>query len=350
MLLKNNTGETSKIGLTAVQDPKDPTAFIYSSAGDNNILGIITAAVPRNGKCEIATVGTVKVFCYERVVQGALIRAQKVGDNISRGTCKAAKPADAPYFLIGTALKSGKGLVDTLLNLSSGESASNYVPYTGATRDVDLGSNGLTATDLSIGGPVNKVTISSSGDILLGGDATVWDDLRILYGVVDVPGGTDPDVISWQSGGSGATFKVYAFAKGDEFFFTQQLPHDYKEGSDLYPHVHWTPGPRGNEENGNTVQWRLDYTIADHDTAFGASQTVALPDVCMGTDHVHHKSNAGTISGAGLHISSQLQGRFYRWNDASDTWAGTGNDLPIFLELDFHYTRDSMGSRTITAK
>jgi hypothetical protein len=56
------------------------------------------------------------------------------------------------------------------------------------------------------------------------------------------------------------------------------------------------------------------------------------------------------ISGAGLGISSQMIGRIYRFNDASDTWAGTGANLPIFIEFDLHYEKDSMGSRTPTSK
>ena len=179
---------------------------------------------------------------------------------------------------------------------------------------------------------------------------TVWDDMRVVPNVFDVPGGTDPDVISYQPGGSGPTFKVYAFAKGDEGFFTIQLPHSYKEGTDLRAHVHWTPGPRGNEENGNTVQWRLDYSFSPINGNFPAASTAAMADACDGVDHRHQMTAQATISGAGLTMSSQMWGRVYRWNDASDTWVGTGNNLPIFIEFDMHYQIDTIGSRTYSTK
>jgi hypothetical protein len=143
-LYKNNTGEVSRIGYTVKQSPNDPHAFVYANAGDNNIIGIITQAVPKYAQCEIATSGITKVFCYEGVVAGAIIRAQKTTDRISRGTCKSAKSSDTPYFQIGTALESGKGLVKCQLNLSGGSAAEDYVPYTGAYKDVNIGDHFLT--------------------------------------------------------------------------------------------------------------------------------------------------------------------------------------------------------------
>lgn len=171
-LYKNNTGEVTKVGYTCKQDSKDPQAIVYANAGDTNIIGIITQAVPRFAKCEVVATGITKVFCYEMVVKGSTIRAQKVGDNISRGTCKAAVTSDRPYFIIGMALESGKGLIRVDLNLSSGESASNYVPYSGAIEDVRLGTKGIEANDAIIGTSISNVTIDGNGDMsFIGNDA-----------------------------------------------------------------------------------------------------------------------------------------------------------------------------------
>lgn len=118
MLLTNHTGETSKIGHTVIIDPNDSQSFIYSSPNSTNIVGVICESVPKYAVCEIATSGTTKVYVYERVAQGSIIRAQKSTDNISRGTCKTRQSSDASYFQIGTALESGKGLIKCALNLS----------------------------------------------------------------------------------------------------------------------------------------------------------------------------------------------------------------------------------------
>jgi hypothetical protein len=139
MQLKNATGEISRIGYCVKHAVNDPNSFVYSNPGDSNIIGIITQAVPRYALCEIATSGTAKVFCFESVVQGSTIRAVKAGDNASRGTCKVARATDTPYFQVGTALESGKGLISCSLNLSGGSASEGYVPYVGATQNVNIG-------------------------------------------------------------------------------------------------------------------------------------------------------------------------------------------------------------------
>jgi len=143
-LYKNLTGETSKIGLTCKISPVDPQSFVYTSAGDTNILGIITQSVPKYAQCEIATSGITKVYCYDSVTQGSVIRAQKTTDRIGRATCTIARSTDTPYFQIGTALESGKGLVKCNLSLSGGSAAEGYVPYIGATQNVNIGDYFLT--------------------------------------------------------------------------------------------------------------------------------------------------------------------------------------------------------------
>jgi hypothetical protein len=143
-LLKNLTSETSRIGYCCKHAPNDTNSFVYATANDTNIIGIISQVVPKYSQCEIVSTGVTKVFVSESVVQGAIIRAAKRGDNISRGTCKAAKSTDTPYFRIGTALESGKGLIRVSLSMDSGSSAEGYVPYVGADKDVNIGDHFLT--------------------------------------------------------------------------------------------------------------------------------------------------------------------------------------------------------------
>jgi hypothetical protein len=127
-LFKNNTNENSKIGLICKQDPKDPKAFIYATSSDTNVLGVITQSVPKYAQCEIQSSGVARVMVSDNTVQGSTIRLQKAGDNISRATCKTAKSTDTPYLQIGTALQSGKGLINVALNIS-------YAGNVGAVAD-----------------------------------------------------------------------------------------------------------------------------------------------------------------------------------------------------------------------
>lgn len=180
-------------------------------------------------------------------------------------------------------------------------------------------------------------------------DHTGWDDLRIVPSAFDFAGNADPTQKVWQPGGSGASFRVWEFAPSDEAFFTCQLPHGYKEGSALKPHIHWTPAERGLAETGKTVNWRLDVSVASVAGVFGPSVTVALTDTCGGVNHKHEMSASGEISGAGLTVSAMLVCRIYRL--AGDTWAtNTGGNCPVLLEMDFHYQFDTAGSTDETHK
>ena len=347
ILLTNNTKSTSVIGKLVSLDGTNPSAFVYTIPNSSKAVGICMESVGYRQKCKIATIGdTAKVLIQGFAVKDAIIRCSKSGDNVSLGTCVVSKPSDAPFLKVGTALESGSGLISTVLELTfAGDSnGAGYVPYTGATKDVDLGIHEIFTGGGQFGNATDYVNIDANGMMTLEGDATVWDDMRIIPNVFDVPGGTDPGIINYQPAGSGTIFKVYAFAKGDEGFFTVQLPHSYKAGTDLKPHVHWTPGPRGVAESGNIVQWRLDYSVAAIGSNFPASQTLSFADACDGVNNKHQMTAEATISGVGLGESSQMWGRIYRWNDVSDTWVGTGNDLPIFIEFDVHIQCNKLGT------
>jgi hypothetical protein len=173
---------------------------------------------------------------------------------------------------------------------------------------------------------------------------TTWTDLRIVPGVFDFSRPTAPQLATWQPGGSGSTFEIYEFDTGDEAYFTIQMPHTYVQGTDLYPHVHWTPRDRGVSESGNTVNWCLDYTICNVNCTYSPSATVSFLAICDGVNDKHQVKGNGPISGTGLHISHILVGRIYR--GSGDTWAtNTPGNLPSLLEIDFHYQLDTTGSQ-----
>ncbi len=207
-------------------------------------------------------------------------------------------------------------------------------------------ANATYETEVRFGSGANYTHINDDGEIRTYGTAQSWEDLRIIPGAFQFAGSADPTLGDWQPAGSGATFKVYKFLKNDEVFFTCQIPHNYKEGSDIKPHIHWTPGNRGNEENGNNVGWKMDYSWADRNVTFGASATVSLTDACSGIDDQHEKTASGNITGTNKTISSMLVVRLYRSDTgADDTWVGATSALsPILLEFDIHYEIDSLGS------
>ena len=197
----------------------------------------------------------------------------------------------------------------------------------------------------------NYLDIESDGTIEFNGTATVWDDMRILPGSFDRPGVADPAIVPYAPGGGGNTY-LWEFAKNDIASFTIQLPHSYKQGTDIGVHIHWTPGTRGNEESGTTVGWKVDCSWANINGTFGALSTSDLSDTTVGTDHTHQMTPEVNITGTGKNISSMLLCNVKRTDTGTDdTWASINSgQLPLLMEIDFHYEIDTVGSRTESSK
>ena len=186
VVLINNTKSVSKIGALVAVDPQNTNAFIYATPNSTRALGVVAEATPYRSKCKIFTIGdTAKVLVQGNVIKDDVIRGAKSGDNVSLGTCKIAKSGDAPYLKIGTALTSGKGLVDCILELvyaaSSGsaflgeefETVSKNLksyPYT-----LTYGVDGVDTITYDLGGGLSIVktfnyTLSVLTSIVLSGD------------------------------------------------------------------------------------------------------------------------------------------------------------------------------------
>jgi hypothetical protein len=128
-------------------------------------------------------------------------------------------------------------------------------------------------------------------------------------------------------------------------YFVVQIPHDYAEGTVIFPHIHWVPSENG--ASGPTVpRWGLQYTWANIRETFPAYSTIygttAVPDEVLVKDR-HYLTPLGPISGTGKTLSSMLVCRIFRDGDnAADNFAG----LAGALEIDFHYQRNTLGSRS----
>lgn len=196
------------------------------------------------------------------------------------------------------------------------------------------------------GGTSNYTRFHEDGTMELVGRATVWDDIRIVPGSFDRPGVADPAMVVYNVNAGGVNTYLWEFAKNDIASFTIQLPHSYHEGENIYVHVHWTPGARGNEESGNTVGWKVDYSWANIDGSFPTMGTADLSDACAGTDHKHQMTPEVAITGTGKKASSILLCNIKRTDTGTDdTWdSTTSGQLPMILEIDFHFPINSLGT------
>ena len=194
---------------------------------------------------------------------------------------------------------------------------------------------------LRVGGDTNYFYVTSGGEVSLNGAATQWDDLRVA-GSQARPGVTAPTLGAFGPSGNLRTLRFDA-GQHDEIEFEIQMPHSWKLGSKLYPHVHWAPV---SATTGNVV-WELEYAWANADGTFGAPSSMASDAQAAGGMAWVHKlaplKSGGNayIDGTGKTLSSMLVCRLHRN-------AGSGSDTlnadVAFLEFDIHYEVDSFGS------
>ena len=194
----------------------------------------------------------------------------------------------------------------------------------------------------------DKITVSPPP--LQGADRegfSEWSDLLVPSSLFKTKGVDEPSWGNWIVTGGTVAFYVAEFQNDEEVFFTIQLPHTYKEGTDLRAHVHWTPRAKGVAESGNTVAWKLDVSWANIDgDPFPVETTIDMTGTCSGVNDYHEVSEGATyLDGTGKQISSMLLCRVYR--DTTDTWTATAEaDSPCLLQFDFHHEIDGFGSRT----
>jgi len=337
--LKNNTGSLSRIGYAVSIDPRDNNAFIYSTPSSTKVIGIITEQVPYRAFCNLATAGEkANVYVNGNAVKGNSIRLSKTTDRTSLGTCMIAKVGDSPYVKIGDALSNGRGLVPCLLELShQGTDESGYVPYEGATGDVDLGTNGLTANDVTIGGATNNITIDGSGNMGFNGDATVWEDLNFDPNSSGGPAVSLPDYVTINN----VIHREFTSANNQLCGDGEELPHKYKLSSQMYPHIHIFL--KGGESAGTTgvsftFYWELRQGAG---TTSGSTVLSATSAQLTANPHkIDIHDNTGFAGSAEL--GAQLSITMART-------AGNAGDV-VLLTYGVHYEIDTVGSKLRLSK
>jgi hypothetical protein len=203
----------------------------------------------------------------------------------------------------------------------------------------------------------NTVDIDADGHLTLAGDATVWEDLRYPASSIGLRGNTDPDWVQLADDGSRST-GVYVLGFDDtteeEVYCAVQLPHEWKEGSNIYAHVHWTP-PSGTASLTKGVRWGLEYTWANigvvdgsgTPATFGNTSIIYVTDSDTFTADEHRMINFAAIDATGKTFSSMLICRLFR--DAASSSDDYADDA-LLLEFDIHYEIDSLGSNTRSSK
>lgn len=167
-----------------------------------------------------------------------------------------------------------------------------------------------------------------------------WDDLRAPATTISIFGfGDDP------SRDSGDGCLLFSAAADERIFVIMQMPHDWKEGSNIIPHIHWSP----TNTNTGTTEWELEWQIANIDGTFSGSWSDdTLNDDGDGVTDKHQCASFSEIDMSGHTLSCII--KFRLWRRGSTGGDDDYNANAKLLEFDIHYQKDSLGSREETTK
>lgn len=271
-------------------------------------------------------------------------------------TLKMASAQTADIFRIVSSSDAEIWAVGTSGDLTLRNQAAAMSPFTivaaasqSATLTAWQNSSGTTLAEVTaagqvkgatgqFGGSANYAAFAADGTLTWAGDGTTWEDLQVPGLSMRLAGSNDPTLTTFV----GAT-KIYAFAdeavNEEEVYFTVQIPHAYKEGSSIYPHIHWAP----EDGAGGNVRWALEYNWMNVTDQFTGSTTLTVDAAAGSTAKAHRLSSWSAITGTSKTISSILVCRLYRNSShGNDTYTGKSAFL---LQVDFHIERDAVGSK-----
>lgn len=184
-----------------------------------------------------------------------------------------------------------------------------------------------------------RTVFEQDGTLVMENDATVWNDVFVELNpasAVYAPTYTD------YKAGRVITFSDEA-ANPDRIHFVTQLPHGYKPGTTIEPHVHWT----GEDGTAGQVAWKLDYSTCAINGTFGVTNSTTTYVVKSTTADYHEYTDIGRIAGVSG-ISTVIMGTLYRDSTAA---GDTYNSKSVYLlQFDLHYQSDTIGSRTELTK
>ncbi len=160
-----------------------------------------------------------------------------------------------------------------------------------------------------------------------------WEDLRAPSNGIN-PIGSPSAATPNTTDGS------LTFTKGNVAIAWFQLPHGYKEGSDLRIHIHWSKSTTNN----GVVHWQMKYrwaNIGDTLPSFSELEDGNVVVSDSNTVDKHAMFEWTPVDGTGKTISSMICVYISRTNDGDDTFTGSAN----LYEIDIHYQIDTIGSR-----
>jgi hypothetical protein len=209
---------------------------------------------------------------------------------------------------------------------------------TGATSQAQAFTNGVKTNTIEPTSSPADISVNCGTDKTLVLGETVYDDIIIQASNLRTSGTTPPTFTVFQD-------SIYAVqftnAQTDIVYGSFEIPHTYKEGTDLEVHLHWSP----DSTNTGNVVFNFAYTIANMAGTFGAEATKTFTQAGSGTINKHqYISNNTNISGGSIGIGTIVV--FALSRPTGDAFTGNA----FLHSIGVHYQIDTMGSRQPSTK
>jgi hypothetical protein len=163
-----------------------------------------------------------------------------------------------------------------------------------------------------------------------------WDDLRFPAQAI----GTGSNAPTWNATYGGLEFHNN---NDNDIGGVAQMPHAWRQGTNIRPHIHWQVSPGGSLGTAAVV-WEFCYTWRNNGEVQGAKtcHTLTVTPTASSTLALMITSFP-EIDGTGKNISSIIDFTVSRLAASSlgDTLSGAKANLK---EFDIHYLTDSFGS------
>jgi len=199
---------------------------------------------------------------------------------------------------------------------------------------------------LGDGGTTNYTEVEADGTLEFNGAATVWNDANVGAMTLTVPVASQPDEVNFVDEVGGDTgITTWGYAIGEKSSGAIEVPHDYKEGSDITFHIHWqgVAAPSGTDY----VKWQLTYTIAaaNGEETLDAATTITV-ETAFDTQYEFKLSSFDAITGTNIQMGDQFLFTLERVAAAGDAYLGDA----LIATVGLHYECDTVGSRQMLSK
>jgi hypothetical protein len=172
-----------------------------------------------------------------------------------------------------------------------------------------------------------------------------WEDLR--FPGTGAGADTSTGRLSTDYAEAMLVFASNARYPEEPWIMNAQLPHGWKEGSELRPHLHWM------QEEANDPNWLLAYRIAQKGQAVatvGIGWFFAIPAVARVytyASRIHQITSWAPIYTAGWEVSDMMQFILFRDSTNVSTLFAGADPYTVdayVLEFDAHVIMENLGS------